>query len=78
MEIINTGGISYASYRVARLMEELLAYQPDVFVIYTGHNEFLEKRIYHKRPSLPTGLIRMAVPPDICAPPHGSSDGSNP
>ena len=60
VEIINAGGISYASYRVARLMEELLAYQPDVFVIYTGHNEFLEKRIYHKRPSLPTGLIRMA------------------
>ncbi len=41
VEIINAGGISYASYRVARLMEELLAYQPDVFVIYTGHNEFL-------------------------------------
>ncbi|MCH9022620.1 MAG: tetratricopeptide repeat protein, partial [Planctomycetes bacterium] len=45
-ELINAGGISYASYRVALLMEELIAYQPDMFVIYTGQNEFLEKRTY--------------------------------
>ncbi len=45
-EVVNAGGISYASYRVALLMEELLAHQPDLFVIYTGHNEFLEQRTY--------------------------------
>jgi tetratricopeptide (TPR) repeat protein len=45
-EVINAGGISYASYRAARLMEELAGYEPDVFVIYTGHNEFLEERTY--------------------------------
>ncbi len=45
-EVVNAGGISYASYRVAKLMEELAAYQPDAFVIYTGHNEFLEERTY--------------------------------
>src|SRR6185503_10316672 len=37
---------SYASYRIALLMEELTRYQPDLFVIYSGHNEFLEKRTY--------------------------------
>jgi tetratricopeptide (TPR) repeat protein len=47
-EIINAGGISYASYRVAHLMEELINYQPDLFIIYTGHNEFLEERTYGK------------------------------
>jgi len=47
-EVINAGGISYASYRVAKLMEELIAYQPDLFIIYTGHNEFLEERTYHE------------------------------
>ncbi|MBW2506071.1 MAG: SGNH/GDSL hydrolase family protein, partial [Deltaproteobacteria bacterium] len=36
-EVINAGGISYASYRVAHLMEELVHYQPDLFIIYTGH-----------------------------------------
>lgn len=45
-EIVNCGGISYASYRVALLMEELTQYEPDLFIIYTGHNEFLEDRTY--------------------------------
>ena len=45
-EVINAGGISYASYRVVNILKELLAYQPDLFVIYTGHNEFLEARTY--------------------------------
>ncbi|HKK71077.1 MAG TPA: tetratricopeptide repeat protein [Candidatus Krumholzibacteria bacterium] len=45
-EIVNAGGISYASYRVARLTDELLRYEPDLLVVYTGHNEFLEERTY--------------------------------
>ena len=45
-EVINAGGVSYASYRVALLMEELLARAPDLFIVYTGHNEFLERRTY--------------------------------
>ena len=47
-EVINAGGISYASYRVVNLMETLVGYEPDLFVIYTGHNEFLEKRTYDR------------------------------
>ena len=45
-EVINVGGISYASYRIIILVEEMLKYQPDLFVVYTGHNEFLEDRTY--------------------------------
>jgi len=44
--VVNAGGISYASYRVAALMEELVEYEPDLFIIYSGHNEFLETRTY--------------------------------
>ena len=47
-EVINAGGISYASYRVVRLMDELANYEPDLFIVYSGHNEFLEKRTYDK------------------------------
>ena len=47
-EVINAGGISYASYRVALLMEELVQYEPDLFIVYSGHNEFLERRSYPK------------------------------
>ncbi|MFO0818373.1 MAG: GDSL-type esterase/lipase family protein [Pirellulales bacterium] len=45
-DVINCGGISYASYRVVPILEEVLKYEPDLIVVYTGHNEFLEDREY--------------------------------
>ncbi len=47
-EVINAGGISYASYRVAILAEELQQYEPDLMIIYSGQNEFLERRTYDR------------------------------
>ncbi|MHC4402507.1 MAG: tetratricopeptide repeat protein [Planctomycetota bacterium] len=55
-EVVNAGGISYASYRVTKLMEELARYEPDLFIIYSGHNEFLERRTYASRFQSPSGL----------------------
>lgn len=51
-EVVNCGGVSYASYRLVPILEELLAYEPDLFVIYTGHNEFLEARSFANVPPL--------------------------
>ena len=45
-EIVNCGGISYASYRLVPILQECLEYEPDLFIICTGHNEFLEERTY--------------------------------
>ncbi len=45
-EVVNCGGVSYASYRVAKILDEVLKHKPDAIVIYTGHNEFLEDREY--------------------------------
>ena len=45
-EVVNVGGISYASYRVSKLVTEVLQHEPDAIVLYTGHNEFLEDREY--------------------------------
>ncbi len=45
-EVVNVGGISYASYRVSKLVKEVLEHKPDAIVLYTGHNEFLEDREY--------------------------------
>ena len=56
-ELINAGGISYASYRVAALMEELANYDPDLFVIYSGHNEFLERRTYGEILDMPSTVL---------------------
>ncbi|MBC8183747.1 tetratricopeptide repeat protein [candidate division KSB1 bacterium] len=60
-EVINAGGISYASYRVARLMEELANYEPDLFIVYSGHNEFLEKRTYDKLLKTPELVRNLAA-----------------
>ena len=46
-QAINCGGISYASYRLALIANEVLQYQPDLIILATGHNEFLEDRTYH-------------------------------
>jgi len=51
--VINCGGISYASYRIALVLKELLKYQPDLFIICEGHNEFLEDRSYATVKQLP-------------------------
>jgi lysophospholipase L1-like esterase len=45
-EVVNCGGISYASYRLVPIFKECLGYEPDLFIICTGHNEFLEERTY--------------------------------
>jgi len=60
-EVINAGGISYASYRVAMLMEELIRYEPDLFIIYSGHNEFLEERTYGRIKEMPRALRELAA-----------------
>lgn len=45
-DVVNCGGVSYASYRLVPILKEVLNYQPDLIVLYTGHNEFLEDRTY--------------------------------
>ena len=45
-EALNCGGVSYASYRLAPIVHEVLAYQPDLIVLAMGHNEFLEDRTF--------------------------------
>ena len=42
VEIINCGGLAYGSHRLVLVMREMLEYQPDLILLYTGHNEFEE------------------------------------
>ena len=52
-EAVNCGGVSYASYRLVPILEEVLGYEPDLIILYTGHNEFLEDRTYRHIKHLP-------------------------
>ncbi|HUQ68427.1 MAG TPA: hypothetical protein VM165_02825 [Planctomycetaceae bacterium] len=44
--VVNCGGVSYASYRLAPIVEECLTHEPDLIILAVGHNEFLEERTY--------------------------------
>lgn len=55
-DVINCGGVSYASYRLAPIVEECLTYEPDLIVLAVGHNEFLEERTYAPIRRLPSAV----------------------
>ncbi len=59
-EVVNCGGVSYASYRLVPIFEEVLRYEPDLIVLYTGHNEFLEDRTYGHIKHMPAVIARPA------------------
>jgi hypothetical protein len=62
-DVINCGGVSYASYRMVPIFEELLRYQPDLIVVHCSHNEFLEDRTYRtlKRTASFLGRTQAAI-----------------
>jgi tetratricopeptide (TPR) repeat protein len=54
VKVVNCGGISYASHRLLHVAREVAQYQPDLIVLATGHNEFLEDRTYYSLKSQST------------------------
>ncbi len=60
VDIINAGGQSYGSERLALVAKELLDYSPDFVFIYIGHNEFEEaEQLALIRPEL-SGALQLA------------------
>jgi tetratricopeptide (TPR) repeat protein len=57
-EVVNCGGVSYASYRLVPVMQECLRYEPDLFIFCGGHNEFLEDVEYASQRAMPGWLQR--------------------
>jgi hypothetical protein len=55
-KVVNCGGVSYASYRLVPIMQECLAYEPDLFIFCEGHNEFLEDVTYSSLRETPAAI----------------------
>lgn len=60
IEVINAAGNTYASYRIARVVDEIVAYDPDLLLIWVGNNEFLENFVY-RTDQLPGPLQHSAL-----------------
>jgi tetratricopeptide (TPR) repeat protein len=50
-EVVNCGRHSLGIANVAERLDELAAFDPDVFVLYSGHNEFMINNLAHARES---------------------------
>lgn len=48
-EVIDVSAHAYPAYRVRFIFERVVDFDPDFIVIYSGNNEFLEKRTYLRR-----------------------------
>lgn len=46
IEVVNVGAHAYASYRVRPILEDVVRFDPDLIVLWTGNNEFVERRSY--------------------------------
>ena len=50
VEVINVGAHAYSAYRVRLIFDEIIEFAPDLIIIYSGNNEFLERRAYQVEP----------------------------
>jgi hypothetical protein len=48
--------MSYASHRLRMVADEVLDYEPDVLILYGGHNGFVERRFYADMEARTTAL----------------------
>ncbi len=46
IEVVNAAGNTYASFRVKVVLDEILDYEPDLVLIWSGNNEFVEDVVY--------------------------------
>lgn len=76
VRIVNIGGNSFGTARLFPVFDEILGYDPDLLLIYSGHNEFADIAVTNiagstspfrqkireiLRPSRVCGLIEMAI-----------------
>jgi lysophospholipase L1-like esterase len=59
IEVVNVALSGYASRRVLPVVREVIRHEPDLLVIYMGHNEFAERRYFARYADLDPRLFRL-------------------
>jgi len=59
VEVVNAAMSGYGSRRVLGSVREIAAYAPDLVIVYSGHNEFAERRFYAHLLDLDPRLFRL-------------------
>lgn len=58
-KVVNAGMSGYASRRILPIVEEIVQYEPDLLVVYMGHNEWAERMYYEHLLKLDPRLFRL-------------------
>ncbi|HET9301010.1 MAG TPA: tetratricopeptide repeat protein, partial [Candidatus Polarisedimenticolaceae bacterium] len=61
VESVNAAAMSYGSTRLRGVAAEIEAYDPDILVIFEGHNEFVEASLQRRLQELPAPPARGAL-----------------
>jgi hypothetical protein len=59
VEVTNAAMPGYATRRLSMIADELVAYAPDLVIVYNGHNEFAESRYYAHLVDMDPRLFRV-------------------
>ncbi len=88
-QVVNAGFSGYATRRIAHIAKEIGRHQPDILIVYSGHNEFAEQRYYQhlldqdprlfriNRILTKSHIYRWLFPVDSQAPPRFEIDDQN-
>jgi lysophospholipase L1-like esterase len=59
LEVVNAALAGYSSRRLVVAVEEIARHQPDLLIVYVGHNEWAERQYYGHLLSIPPALFRL-------------------
>ena len=59
-ELINAAGMSFGSHRVLDVLKDVVLFEPDVVIIYSGNNEYVEQNILPETKTPPSVIAKVS------------------
>jgi tetratricopeptide (TPR) repeat protein len=59
-EVINVSGMSFGSHRVLDVLKDVVLHEPDLVIIYSGNNEYVEQNILPETKTPPAALEKIS------------------
>lgn len=58
-EVINAAGMSFGSHRVLDVLKDVILHEPDIVIIYSGNNEYVEQNVLQEVKKTPSNLEKI-------------------
>lgn len=65
-EIINAAGMSFGSHRVYDVLQDVIALDPDLVIVYSGNNEYVERNVISKLKKIMTKSCLQSLECCLC------------